>query len=67
MTAKSLRVYLAYSNGKKTYLGGCNEIQKNNLIITDTWRFKKLCRQKPSLDFPFYVIQRSNGSLLLLK
>jgi hypothetical protein len=65
--AAALKVYMAMASDKVTYLGGCNENQETQMIITATWRFKKICKQKESLDFPFYVIQKDNGELLLLK
>ena len=62
----SMKVNIAWGNETNTYLAGKNEYQEPMMIVTETWRFKKLCQEHNRLTLPFYIIQYDKGCLMLI-
>ena len=66
MTSIAIKANIAWGDDDKTYLAGTNEYEEKLLIVTETWRFKKLCQDNNDLTLPFYIIQDCEGALTLI-
>ena len=62
----SMKVNIAWGDEDNTYLAGKNEYHEPMLIVTETWRFKRLCQKHNNLTLPFYIIQYDKGRLMLI-
>jgi hypothetical protein len=63
----AVKVYMGTESDEITYLAGKDYNGDSCIIITDTWRFHKICKTHKSLQFPFYILQFDGGSLVLLR